>query len=93
LNVGDEWTKRQAGGLIWTPRVVEITDNMYIIQDFGTRDNGKTGFDVKTLNCMFAERKDVRRERAKGDDIWLGKIFDFPLYIGKTWSQTVKVPT
>jgi hypothetical protein len=87
LKVGDSWRYSQ-GGKEWGRKVVGIEEDIYVISDKTYLGRQNLGYDKKTLNLNFFIEKDGRRTKFTGAR---GKVLDFPLFVGKKWSDTVGV--
>jgi len=80
---GDEWTFKGADGSTFTSRVVDVTNALFIIE--WTGDSDRYGYDRETLNLKFIIKEDGRQMKATND---LRKLFNFPLFVGKKWTDT-----
>lgn len=81
-NTGDKWTYKGADGRTWMQNVVRVEEDLYIL-DIGSKD--RWGFDKNTMNIKFLIQPGDKRKNFKG---WRGKIFNFPIHIGKTWEDS-----
>ena len=82
LNIGDKWKYTDKSGSKWTQEVIGIEDDIYVIR-YGKEIRG---FDKNTMNFIYTI--DENNKRTKFTDT-RGKVLDFPLYIGKKWSNIV----
>ncbi len=82
LNVGDKWRYGDESGSKWTQEVIAIENDIYVIR-YGKQIRG---FDKNTMNFIYTI--DENNKRTKFTDT-RGKVLDFPLYIGKKWSNNV----
>jgi hypothetical protein len=78
LVVGDEWIYKSEGKEI-RYRVWKITEDGYLI-------GARSIYDINTLNLKF-RIKDGKKEESTG---LLRKMFNFPLFAGKKWNDTVE---
>jgi hypothetical protein len=81
-NVGDKWTYKSRTGDTWTNQVLEIKEDLYILKPGGSRS--LNGYDKKSMNV-----KSIIEEsgRAVESDSSIRKLFDFPMSVGKKWSD------
>lgn len=86
LNVGDKWKYADESGSKWTQEVVAIENDIYVIR-YGKETRG---FDKDTMNFNFIVDENNKRTKFTGTR---GKVLDFPLYIGKKWSNLVTLPS
>lgn len=84
LNVGDQWTYKDIRGLVWTDEILDDKEGLYILRREGVKD--LFGYDKKTMNAMFLIRESGRPVDNK--NLWR-KILDFPIFVGKTWNETM----
>ncbi|MFH1332462.1 MAG: hypothetical protein ABIH63_04235 [archaeon] len=84
-NVGDEWqyTFSEFGRRVFvTHKVVKITENFYFVAMGGFK--GLHVYDKKTLNIRFYIDEGNRKHEFKDS---LRKLFDFPMFVGKSWND------
>jgi hypothetical protein len=81
-NVGDRWTYKSVTGNTWTNQVLEIKEDLYILKPGGA--HSLNGYDKKSMNV-----KSIIEESARvlESDSSLRKLFDFPMSVGKKWSD------
>ncbi len=82
LNVGDKWIYGDKSGSKWIQEVVVIENDIYVIR-YG---NETCGFDKNTMNFIYTIDENNRRKKFTDTR---GKVLNFPLYIGKKWSNVV----
>lgn len=88
-NVGDQWSFKDVTGLTWSDEVLDDKEGLYILKREGIKD--LFGYDKKTMNAMFLIRESGRSVENKS--LWR-KILDFPIFVGKTWTETMtSIPT
>lgn len=78
---GYQWTYRGKGGEEFKQKVIAVEDDIYIVQ-YGKEVRG---YDKSTMNLKFLIEGDKRIN-------FIGtrsKVLDFPLYIGKRWSNII----
>ena len=81
-NVGDRWTYKSVTGNTWTNQVLEIKEDLYILKPGGARN--LNGYDKKSMNVKSIIEEDGKAVEA---DFHLRKLFDFPISVGKKWSD------
>ena len=80
---GDQWTIKQADGSTFSYEVVDVTNNLFIVKRRG--DSELYGYNRKTANLDFRIKADGSRMNATND---LRKLFNFPISVGKKWTDT-----
>jgi hypothetical protein len=81
-NVGDRWTYKSVTGNTWTNQVLEIKEDLYILKPGG--GHSLNGYDKKSMNVKSITEEDGK---AVETDFHLRKLFDFPISVGKKWSD------
>jgi len=80
---GDKWTFKQADGSTFSYEVVDVKNDLFIVKREG--DPELYGYDRKTANLDFRIKADGSRMKATND---LRKLFNFPISVGKNWTDT-----
>ena len=80
---GDKWTFKQADGSTFSYKVVDIKNDLFIVKREG--DPELYGYSRKTVNLDFRIKTDGSRIKATND---LRKLFNFPIFVGKEWTDT-----
>jgi hypothetical protein len=80
---GDKWTFKQADGSTFSNEVVEVKNDLFIVKSEG--DPELYGYDRKTANLDYRIKADGSRMKAAND---LRKLFNFPIFVGKKWTDT-----
>ena len=80
---GDKWTFKQADGSTFSLKVMEVRNDLFIVKKEG--DPELYGYNRKTANLDFRIKADGSRVKATND---LRKLFDFPISVGKKWTDT-----
>ena len=80
---GDKWTFKQTDGSTFSYKVVDVTNDLFIVKEEG--DPELYGYDRKTGNLDFTINTDGSRMKATND---LRKLFNFPIFVGKRWTDT-----
>jgi hypothetical protein len=80
---GDKWTFKQTDGSTFSNQVVEVQNDLFIVKREG--DPELYGYDRKTANLNFRIKADGSRVKATND---LRKLFNFPIFDGKQWTDT-----
>jgi hypothetical protein len=86
-NTGDKWTFKQGDGSTYTNRVVDVKNDLFIVKIAGDPD--LYGYDRETVNLKFMVKEDGRQMKATND---LRKLFNFPIFVGKKWTDTNSKP-
>jgi hypothetical protein len=81
-NVGDKWTYKSTSGGTWTTEVVDAKEDLYIVRTEGVQD--LNGYDKKTMNVTYLIEQSGRKVKATSS---FKKLFDFPLLVGKKWTD------
>jgi len=84
---GDQWRFKLADGNTYANEVVDTKDDLYVVRV--ARDPDRYGYDRETLNIKFVIKEDGRQMKATGD---LRKLFSFPIFVGKKWTDTNSRP-
>jgi hypothetical protein len=82
-SVGNKWTWKRADGATLNSQVVDVKEDLYVLK-MG-RDPDLYGYDKKTMNV-----KSLIKEgggQFKFDIAWR-KVLDFPMFVGKKWTDT-----
>jgi hypothetical protein len=87
-NLGDKWTYKKVTGEIFSNEVVKIAEDLFITKIDGQRH--LLGYDKKTMNNIFIVEKGGKRIENRSP--WV-KLFDFPMFTGKKWSDATSVIT
>lgn len=87
LNTGDTWRYSQSGKE-WGRKVIRIEDDIYVIREKTYYGPQNLGYDKNTLNLNFIIEEGGRRTKFTGAR---GKVLNFPLFVGKKWSELIKV--
>lgn len=82
-SIGDKWTYKGASGDQWTNEVVNRKDDLYILKTGASKD--LNAFDKNSMNLKMVIDESGKEMEA---DSALRKLFDFPISVGKTWSDT-----
>jgi hypothetical protein len=82
-NIGDKWTYKNTKGEIYTCEVVKIEEDLYVAKIEGQRH--LLGYDKKTMNNNFFVETSGKRVENRTP---FRKLYDFPIVIGKKWSDT-----
>lgn len=85
---GDKWTFKQGDGSTYTNRVVDVKNDLFIVKIAGDPD--LYGYDRETVNLKFMIKEDGRQMKATND---LRKLFNFPIFVGKKWTDTNSRPS
>jgi hypothetical protein len=80
---GDKWTFRQADGSTFSNEVVDVKNDLFIVKS--ERDPELYGYDRRTANLDSRIKADGSRMKATND---LRKLFNFPIFDGKQWTDT-----
>jgi hypothetical protein len=80
---GDQWTFKRADGTTFTNQVVDVTKDLFILKT--GNDPDRYGYDKETGNLKFVIKEDGRQMKATND---LRKLFNFPISVGKKWTET-----
>jgi hypothetical protein len=80
---GDKWTFKEAGGSTFSYKVVDQKSDLFIIKREGNLE--LYGYDRKTANLDSTIKADGSRMKATDD---LRKLFNFPIFVGKQWTDT-----
>jgi hypothetical protein len=80
---GDKWTFKRADGITYTNQVVDVKNDLFIVKIAGDPD--LYGYDRETANLKFMIKEDGRQMKATND---LRKLFNFPIFVGKKWTDT-----
>ncbi len=84
-NAGDLWTFKAENGRTWGDRVVQVEKNSYFLESFARGGKERFEVDRETMNLTGVVTASGKRESLKG---WYGKIFNFPLHMGKSWEMS-----
>jgi len=84
LNVGDTWRYVDNSGSKSSQEVVAIENDIYVIR-YG---NDIRGYDKNTMNFIYTINDNNKRTKFTGTR---GKILNFPLNIGRKWSNIASV--
>jgi len=76
-NVGDKWIYRMSDGTITKEEVVSEEKDLYFLMGVNL-----LGYNRKTGNVNFLINAKGKKEEFRSG---LSKLFNFPLYVGKTW--------
>ncbi len=79
--IGDQWTYKRADGKTLTEKVVAIEKDVYVL------DTGRKDFWGFEKNTMMVKWLISPNDTWKAFTGWPGKVFNFPLYVGKTWVE------
>lgn len=82
-NEGDKWTYKRVDGATWTVEIVGIKEDLYILRTQGVQD--LSVYDKKSMNVKYLIEQSGRRLKATSH---MKKLFDFPIFIGKKWTDT-----
>ncbi len=80
---GDKWTFKRADSITYTNQVVDVKSDLFIVKIAGDPD--LYGYDKETVNIKFMIKEDGRQMKATSD---LRKLFNFPIFVGKKWTDT-----
>lgn len=85
-NVGDKWTYKDATGKTYTNKVVDVKEDVFVMKF--EQLQSPVALDRKTMNSKFFIA-------TNGDKILdttpYRKLFDFPIFVGKKWTDSVSV--
>lgn len=81
-NVGDKWTFKGVDGNTFTNQVMDIKEDLFVVRMGGNPN--LNAFDKKNMNVKFLIAEGGRQVEA---DNPLRKLFDFPIAVGKKWSD------
>ena len=85
-NVGDKWILREPDGRTLTNEVVDVKDDLFIVKTLsGEGVSNLLAYDKKTINMKFTILQDGRKTINTDDE---RKLRDFPLFVGKKWTDT-----
>lgn len=82
-NIGDKWVYKKTMGEIFACEVVKIEEDLYVTKIEGQKH--LLGYDKKTMNNNFFVETSGKRIESRSP---LRKLYDFPIVIGKKWSDT-----
>ncbi len=87
--VGDKWTYKDATRATFSTEVLDVKEDVYIVKNEEIQNI--VALDKKTMNLKFLIGPDGRKVLAAGV---LRKSYDFPLLVGKKWTDnfTYEVP-
>ena len=85
---GDKWTFKQGDGSTYTNRVVDVKNDLFIVKIAGDPD--LYGYDRETVNLKFMIKADGRQMKVTEDT---RKLFNFPIFVGKKWTDTNSRPS
>ena len=86
--IGDTWKYRTESGKFWSEKVAKIEDNLVYIEYIEGKHT--RGLDAKTLQSKIEiDRSGVKRKIPESEALF----YDFPLYVGKKWSKTIRGTT
>lgn len=83
-NIGDKWKFKDISERTWTTEVLDIKEDLFIIKAGRAQD--LWAYDKKTLNVKYLIEQSGRRVKSTSSD---RKLFDFPITIGKKWTDTI----
>jgi len=85
-NVGDKWILRETNGRTLTSEVVDGKDDLFIVKTLSSGGvSSLFAYDKKTINIKFTITQDGRKTIHTDND---RKLFDFPIFVGKKWTDT-----
>lgn len=84
--IGDKWTYKDATGAIFSSEVLEVKEDVFVMKNEATQN--VAAIDKKTMNLKFFIGPEGRKVQAKGV---LKKFNDFPLFVGKKWTDNFTV--
>jgi hypothetical protein len=82
-NKGDQWTFKRADGSTFTNKVVEVKTDLFVVK--AGQDPDLYAYDRATMNVSLMIKADGRQMKATDD---LRKLFNFPIFVGKKWTDT-----
>lgn len=80
--VGDKWTYKDATGATFTPEVVDIQKDVFVLKSQVFQS--LLAFDKKTLNLKFLIGEGGQKMLPKMSR----KLYNFPLFVGKKWTES-----
>lgn len=86
-NVGDKWTYKDATGGTFTNEVVEVKEDLFIVKRGEFQD--LVAYDRKTMNMIYMI--DASGRQIKSTSV-LRKLWNFPIIIGKKWTDITTSP-
>lgn len=88
-NVGDKWVFKRADGVSYFQEVAEAKEDLFIVKVGGSKD--LNAYDKKTMNIKFLIDEGGKQVEPEST---LRNLFDFPIFVGKKWSDTtIHMPT
>ncbi len=84
--VGDKWTYKDATGATFSNEVLDVNGDVFILKNDATKS--VVAIDKKTMNLKFFIGPEGRKVKATGV---LKKFNDFPLFVGKKWTDSFTV--
>jgi len=84
-NVGDYWIFQSNNKSWWSQKVVRIESDLYIIKN--PNDRYTYGYDINSLNLKVYVDSEGKKVTPQTES---GLSYDFPLYVGKTWSKMLQ---
>jgi len=83
---GDKWTYKDAAGATFSSEVLDVKEDVFVVKNDATRS--VVAIDKKTMNLKFFIGPEGRKVKATGV---LKKFNDFPLFVGKKWTDSFTV--
>jgi hypothetical protein len=84
---GDKWTFKRADGSNFTNQVVEVKPDFFVVK--AGQDPDLYAYDRATMNVNAVIKPDGRQMKATDD---MRKQFNFPIFVGKKWTDTNSRP-
>lgn len=82
-NVGDKWVFNRTDGVTFFQEVAEVKEDLFIVKVGGSKD--LNAYDKKTMNIKFLIDEGGKQVESEST---LRNLFDFPIFVGKKWSDT-----
>ena len=82
-NVGDKWVFKRTDGVTFFQEVAEVKEDLFIVKVGGSKD--LNAYDKKTMNIKFLIDEGGKQVESEST---LRNLFDFPIFVGKKWSDT-----
>jgi len=85
-NVGDKWTYKDSTGTTYTNEVLDVKEDVFVLKYQGLQN--PAGFDKRTMNIKFLIGTGGNKILDTESLIFLKKLFDFPIFVGKQWTDS-----
>jgi len=84
--IGDKWTYKDATGATFSSEVLDVKEDVFVLKNEAPKS--VVAIDRKTMNLKFFIGPEGRKVGATGV---LKKVNDFPLFVGKKWTDSFTV--